>query len=166
MRNRILGALSALFLALGLSLAGATPAHAAFGGVTADNSISLYQWTGLGAQVAGNRWQTSFSNVINNHGGCINIGAATWANGTPVADNSGSLMYKIGNTSTYHPYYVRVFNWANCNGGGGSKGLGYLAPNYQYSLDDLNSYFYTSPQIGPYKLFHTISSIEIRDPLG
>lgn len=167
MRNRIAAAAAAVLLALGLSLAGAAPAHAAFGGVTADNSISLYQWTGLGAQVEGNRWQTSFTNVINNHGGCINIAPAKWANNTPVADNSASLMWRVGaSTQAYSRFTIRVFNWANCNGGGGSKGMGYLAPGTQYSLDNLNNYYYPDPSVGPYKLYRTISSIQIRDPLG
>jgi hypothetical protein len=164
MKNRIMAALAALALTAGLSLAGATPAHAAFGGVTADNSISLYQWTGLGAEVAGNRWQTSFNNVIA-QGGCLNIGGATWANGTKVADNSASLMYRVGNTSAYSAYTIRVFNWANCNGGGGSKYMGYLAANTQYTLDNLNNYYYTEPQVGPHKLYHTITSVQVRNPL-
>ncbi|MET0416530.1 MAG: hypothetical protein ABW022_10975 [Actinoplanes sp.] len=166
MKNRFLAALAALFIALGISVAPASPAQAAFGGVCADNAVCLYQWTGLGAEVAGNRWQSSFNNIINS-GGCLNItNAAKWANGTYVSDNSASLMYRVGNTSTYHPYYITVFNWANCQTGGGSKGMGYLAPNTQYSLDNLNNYYYTFPQVGPHKLYHTITSIEIRNPIG
>lgn len=161
--------LAAFAVVISFALAGLTPAapaQAVYAGTCATNSFCLYPWTGYGAPAAGDRWQTSYNNVINYHGGCINIGSATWDNGTPVADNSASLMFNTGSGSTYAGYYIRVFNWANCNGGGGSKGLGYAGSNgYIYQLSNLDSYYYTDPQVGPYKLYHTITSIQIRNPL-
>lgn len=160
MKNRILAALTALALALGLSMVTASPAQAAFGGVTAANSISFYQWTGLGAQVEGDRWQTSYSNIIN-AGGCLNL-AGTWANGTSRNDNTGSAMWKT-TVSGYEQYAITVFNWSNCNAAGQFKVIGYLgSAGSQFSIDNLNDVTYSNPAGTTMKLYHTITSIGIR----
>jgi hypothetical protein len=159
MKTRILATLSALLLTLGLSLAGPAPAQAAFGGVCANNSFCLYQWTGLGAQVANNRWQSSYNNIIGGDG-CLTLGSAAWANGTLVTDNSASIMWKT-TVSGYENYAITVFNWQGCNAAGPFKVIGYLgSANTQYSLDNLNNYVYSNAT--QYKLYHTISSIGIR----
>ena len=142
----------------------ATPAQAAFGGVCANNSICLYQWTGLGAQVAGNRWQSSFSNIIYNHNGCLNLAGATWANGTLVNDNSGSLMYVV--TGGYSNYAIRIYDWVNCNFSGPSRNIGYAADNTTYAMDNLNDYLFSNNNPTGKSPYHNITSIGISDPLG
>lgn len=162
MKNRFLAALAAFVMALGVSLSGAAPAQAAFGGVCAGNSICLYQWTGLGAQVEGDRWQSSYNNIISNHGGCLNLGNATWDNGTLVRDNSGSLMWKT-TVSGYQNYAITVFNWAGCNSSGPFRVIGYAgSAGSQYSLDHLGNYLYNNNNPTNTTLYHTISSIGIR----
>lgn len=142
--------------------AATAPAHAAFGGVCNGNAFCAYQWTGLGAQVANDRWQSSYTNIINNHGGCINLAGATWDNGTAVNDNTGSLMWNTVD-SGYDQYAITVFNWANCNTSGQWKVIGYLGGALSmYSLDNLNNYTYQSPPGTTMKLYHTITSIGIR----
>jgi len=157
--------LVATLMSIGLSVGlGAAPANAAFGGVCANNSICLYQWTGLGAQVEGNRWQSSFNNIINYHNGCLNLGSATWANGTPVNDNAGSLMYVV--TSGYSNYAIRIYDWVNCNFSGPSRNIGYAANNTTYSMDNLNYYLFSNNNPNGYSPYHRITSIGISDPLG
>lgn len=153
--------LAVLFVSvLGVGVA-ASPAHAAFGGVCSGDAFCLYQWTGLGAQVEGNRWQSSYYNITNNHGGCINLAGATWANGTLVNDNSGSIMWKT-QSSGYTQYAITVFNWTNCNTSGQWEVIGYLgSAGSQFSLDNLNNYDY-SDSGSSISLYHTITSIGIR----
>ena len=135
--QRVRITLTALFVAL-LGATGAavvaTPAQAAFGGNCATNSICLYQWTGFGAQVAGDRWQSSFNNIIS-QGGCLNVYSAYWDNGTAINNNSGSLMYVV--SSGYANYAIRVYDWENCNASGPSRGIGYAANNTTYPMDNL-----------------------------
>ena len=141
--------------------AGVAPAQAAFGGVCSGNAFCLYQWTGLGAQVENDRWQSSYTNIINNHGGCINLAGATWDNGTPVNDNSGSLMWKTVD-SGYTQYAITVFNWTNCNTSGQWEVIGYLGGALtMYSLDNLHDYHYGDSG-SSIELYHTITSIGIR----
>lgn len=153
--------LASLFAAALMVVSTPAPALAAFGGVCAGDSFCLYQWTGLGAQVEGNRWQTSYYNVINNHGGCINLGSAAWANGTLVNNNSGSIMWKT-QSSGYTQYAITVFNWVNCNTDGQWEVIGYLgAAGTQYTLDNLTNYDYGDSG-SSLTLYHTITSIGIR----
>jgi hypothetical protein len=157
---RVRLALAVLFAAV-LGAGGlANPAQAAFGGTCATNAFCLYQWTGLGAQVAGDRWQSSYTNIIVNHGGCLNLGSATWDNGTPVNDNTGSAMVNTGsNGGAYTQYAVTLFNWTNCNTSGQWKVIGYLGDNTSYALDNFNNYLYNNSSIS---LYHTVTSIGIR----
>lgn len=151
-------ALAGLLAAMLGAVSFVSPASAAFGGVCASNSFCLYQWTGLGAQVEGNRWQSSYNNIISGDG-CLTLGSAAWANGTLVTDNSGSIMWKT-TVGGYEQYAITVFNWQNCNASGPFKVIGYLgSAGSQYSLDNLNNYTYSNSTI---KLYHTITSIGIR----
>lgn len=159
--SRVRLMLAAVFVGvLGVGVS-ASPANAAFGGLCAADAFCLYQWTGLGAQVAGNRWQSSYDNFLLNHGGCINMAGATWANGTPVDNNSGSIMWRTV-SSGYTQYAITVFNWANCNTSGQWEVIGYLgSAGSQYSLDNLTHYDY-SDSGSSISLYHTISSVGIR----
>lgn len=154
-------AFTALVVTLGMALGiGAAPAQAAFGGVCAGNAFCLYQWTGLGAQVEGNRWQTSYAN-LEGSGGCITLGSAKWANGTNVGNNSGSIMWKT-TSGIWEQYAITVFNWDGCNTAGQWEVIGYAgSAGTQWSLDNLNNYAY-SDSGSSIKLYHTISSIGFR----
>ena len=161
-KHRIMAALAAIVVAVGLTVAPAAPARAAYGGTCATNAICLYQGVGLWTQVAGDRWQSSFNNIINN-GGCLNLGNAAWDNGTLVRDNSGSLMYVVG--SGYSNYAIRVYDWVNCNFSGPSRNIGYAANNTTYTMDNLNNYLFSNNNPNGFPLYHRITSIGISDPL-
>lgn len=159
LRLAIASFISALMLAAGFTVA--TPAQAAFGGLCSANSFCLYQWTGLGAQVENNRWQSSYGNFIGHSGGCIDLSGPTWANGTPVNNNSGSLMWRT-TVGGWEQYAITVFNWANCNTAGQWEVIGYLgSAGSQFSYDNLSNYDY-SDSGSAITLYHTISSISIR----
>jgi len=160
--KRAFAALAASIV-VGFGLAAtATPAQAAFGGYCAADAFCAYQWTGLGAQVEGDRWQSTYFNFTVAHDGCINLAGATWDNGTPVNDNTGSLMWYT-QSSGYTQYAITVFNWANCNTSGQWKVIGYLgAAGSTFNMDNLNNYTYQSPAGSTLKLYHTITSIGIR----
>lgn len=167
MRNkfglRVRVTLAALFAAVLGAGAAVSPAQAAYGGTCAANAICLYQGVGFWTQVAGDRWQSSFNNIINN-GGCLNLGNAAWDNGTLVRDNSGSLMWTA--TSGYSNYAIRVYDWVNCNFSGPSRNIGYAANNTTYNMDNLNEYLFSNNNPNGFPLYHRITSIGISDPLG
>ncbi len=149
--------LAALFVGLLGVGAAASPAQAASGGACSLNSFCLYQWTDFGTQVANDRWQTSFANILGHSNRCINIPPATWANGTGVSDNSGSMAWY--GSATWGTYSIAYFNWTNCQTGGGWGETGYLTGGG--NLSNLNSYVYpTAPSIS---LYHTITSIQINN---
>lgn len=151
--------LTTLAVMTGLSFG--APAQAAFGGICNGNAFCLYQWVGYGAQVEGNRWQSSYYNITVNHGGCLNLGNAAWANGTLVKNNSGSIMWKTVD-SGWEQYAITVFNWDNCNTSGEWEVIGYLGGALsQYGLDNLTNYDYSDSGSGM-TLYHTINSIGIR----
>jgi hypothetical protein len=147
---------AALVVAATLGLLGvAQPAQAASGGACSNNAFCLYQWADFGAQVANDRWQTSFNNINNHANRCINIPPATWANGTGVADNSGSMAWN--GSAEWADWSIAYFNWTNCQTGGGWGETGYLSGGG--NLYNLSAYVYPSkPTIS---LYHTITSIQI-----
>jgi hypothetical protein len=162
MRKFITGLLAAVLMTVG-AVSVASPAQAAYGGTTAWNSFSLYQWTGLGAQYEGDRWQTSYQNVINN-GGCLNV-SGSWINGTAKNNNTASFMFRTSG-SAYAGYTLRVYDWPNCNDNGFSRYISYLGGDgYQNITSNLNDWWYNDPYSGSIKLNRTISSIKIRNPL-
>lgn len=75
----------------------------------ADGTVCLYQWTTYGAD----RWSSTFSNFWNHPNGCINLTNTYWDNGTPVWDNSGSMI--INGNSVWYPVNVQIYNSVNCN---------------------------------------------------
>lgn len=155
MRTRVLAAFAALLLALGLPLAGATPAQAASGGACWSNSFCLYQWADFGAQVTNDRWQISFNSINSRTNRCVNIRPAEWANGTPVWDNSMSMAW-YGSTA-WKDWSIAYFNSGNCSGATGWGETGYLSGGG--NLSDLRNWVYPSqPSIS---LYHTIASIQI-----
>ena len=155
----VLAALAVSLLAVGaVTVQGATPAQAAAGGNCAANSFCLYQWTNYGALDAGDRWQTTFSNFYNHGNQCINISPATWDNGTPVADNSGSMQWN--GSSTWSDYTITFYNWVNCNAAGAWGQTPYLSGAAGYP--DLSAFTYPSPAGTTIKPFHTITSVDIQ----
>jgi hypothetical protein len=157
MRTRLFALLATVLLAAGVSLSGATPALAAAGGTCSPNSFCLYQWTGCGAQVAGDRWQSSLYNIYNHPNHCLNIPPATWDNGTPVADNSGSLQWRV-NQDLWAGHTIVVYNWANCNQGGGWAFWVPESSGSSYSNANLSSLTWIQTNI---TLYHTITSIAV-----
>lgn len=141
--------LLSLGLALGIGLT-ATPAQAARQGCP-DQSICLYQNIGF----AGQRWQTSITNVYYHTNNCLNIAPAQWSNGTPVGDNSAGLVVDNAvETSPWIHYNIYVHQWSNCNPDGGVK----VFTGSAYEWGNLNNYFYTGTT---YTMYHSISSLEL-----
>lgn len=157
MMTKLRLALASLFsiLMIGAGISVASPAQAASGGTCSLNSFCLYQWNGFGAQVANDRWQTSFQNLANQ--GCINLGNAAWANGTLVRDNSASMAWY--GSSQWAGWTIGYHNWANCQDGGGWGNTTYL--NVSGQLDPLSGLTYPSAQGTNISLYHTITSISI-----
>lgn len=169
MIKRFAAAIAASLLILAGSMTIGAPAQAAFGGTCAANSFCLYPWTGLGAPVAGDRWQSSISNIANHTDGgvqgCLNLGSATWNNGTPVNDNAASAMVNMTSTGNHWAYYtLDTYNWANCNAAGQSGHLTYLPDGHLEGWDNLNNEGYDLPAGTTMKMYHTITSIRVRCP--
>lgn len=127
------------------------PAQAASLHGCPDDTVCLYQWINYGAD----RWQSSFNNLMLHSLGCVNLTQpmAYWDNGTPVTDNSGSLVINNQNWGT--AYYVSVFNWANCNSGGGISSYGFRVGDA--AEPDLRNV----PLGGGITAYHTITSIQL-----
>lgn len=145
---------------LGALSFGVAPAQAAFGGACAGNSFCLYQWKDLDGPTAGSRWQSSYTNIYNHSGHCLNIPAATWANGDPVSDNSASAMLTTNaNGGAWSGYSITMFNWTNCNSAGQWKVLDYLGDNTSDAWNDLAAIKYQYPSGSTMTLYHTVTSI-------
>lgn len=147
----------ALLLAALLTLAGlavAAPAQAADAGNCSAESFCLYQWTDYKAQVTGDRWQTSFDNMLAHPNGCINLAGAVWDNGSPVADNTASMQWN--SNATYRDYVITFYNWTNCNGAGAWGQTPFLTGPAGWT--DLHFGYPSSPSISVY---HTITSVQI-----
>lgn len=89
-------------------------------GSCADDRVCLYQWVQLG----GERWQSTISNIINNHNGCLNLSPATWSNGTPVNDNTAG--HAITHSGIFPNRILSLYNYVNCpaNSAGGRYAVG------------------------------------------
>jgi len=157
MRTRLFALLATVLLASGISLSGATPALAAAGGTCSENSICLYQWTNFGAQVSGDRWQSSLYNINIHPGSCLNLAPAAWDNGTPVNDNSGSLQWRI-NQDLWVGHTILVYNWVNCNNSGGFGFWSVNSSSASYSNANLSSITWINSDS---TLYHTITSIAV-----
>lgn len=132
--------------------AAASPARAATVQGCPGQSLCLYQAQGFAQE----RWQTSLNNVYQHTNMCLNIPNAQWSNGTPVADNAGSLVVNNNDPASPWIYYnVYVHNWANCNGGGGYR-------LFQPSVQQV-AYLSAMPYIPDtgQALYHTITSVEL-----
>jgi|SRR6185436_2628549 len=148
--------LALLFVAILATIGIATPAQASstWHGCPV-STVCLYQ----AQNYLQERWQSSLTNVYNSSYGsttqCLNLPPAQWSNGTPVYDNSGSM---ISNndvvTSPWVNYNVYYFNWAGCNPGGGyglfiggtADGSSTLSGNYPYGA--ANPRYHTITSIG------------------
>lgn len=153
MRSRIIAILAAFFIAAGLF--SPAPAQASPYQGCPDQSICLYQ----AKNYQQNRWTSSLNNVFQHTNQCLNIPNAAWANGTPVSDNSASLV--VNNSVVDSPwifYNIYVHQWANCNSGGGYR----LFQTGTVGLYDLTQYTYSGIS-GPQTLgmYHNITSIEL-----
>lgn len=143
MIKRFTAWLMAALLFVSLLFTGGSPALAAAGGnCTSGGFVCLYQWLNRGAQVSGNRWQSSMSNIYAHSNHCVSLlsPVATWANGTEVYHNSGSYMQT--STSAYGNYFVYLWGNSNCTGSIGghlitmNTGVGYIWDD----LRDLDAY--------------------------
>lgn len=157
MRTRLLALLAIAVLAVGISLSGASPALAAAGGTCSQNSFCLYQWIDYGAQVSGDRWQSSLYNINIHPNHCLNLSPATWANGTPVNDNSGSLQWRV-NQDVWVGHTILVYNWINCNQDGGFGFWTVDSNPDAYSISNLSNITWVNNNI---TLYHTITSIAV-----
>lgn len=158
MRTRLFALFATVLMAVGIGLSGANPAQAAAGGTCAMNSFCLYQWTNYGAQVSGDRWQSSLNNIHNHPAHCLNLSPATWNNGTPVNDNSGSVQWRANAQTSYGQ--IMVFNWINCNPNGGWAML-MAAGNWdEYNYNNLSTLTWTGTNTNV-SLYHTITSIMV-----
>jgi len=158
MRNKIITGLAALLLATAGMLFIASPAQASVLGCPAD-TICLYQWINFGAPAGATNpgWKSSFHNLVYGNAGCINLTdpAAYWPNGTPVWDNSGSLVVN-GSGAYGQQDGISFYNSLNCNSNTGV--ISYDA-NWTSSESDLR----TVPMGYGYYAYHTIASIGWRE---
>lgn len=118
MRRKLLAAMLAGLLGT-TALVSPAKANSIYGcgSATVDNVICLFQNTNYGA----GKWISSFQNIYNHPGNCLNISPAQWPNGTPVNDNSWALVVNGDGTPTnvWRYYDIYIFNWINCNVDGG-----------------------------------------------
>lgn len=157
MRTRVSTLLATVLLAVGISLSGATPASAAAGGTCSENAFCLYQWVDYGAQVAGDRWQSSLTNIYNHPEHCLNLAPATWDNGTAVNDNSGSLQWRV-NQQLWAGHTIEIYNWINCNPDGGFGFWTVPSANSSDGISNLTTRQWVNNSI---TLYHTVTSIAV-----
>ena len=158
MRTRLFALFASALLAAGISVSGATPAHAAFGGTCAENSFCLYQWVDFGTQIPDDRWQTSLYNISIHQQRCLNIAPINWNNGTPVNDNSASMVIRV-NGATWANHTIEVFNWVNCNPDGGYDYFTATSTDWSYTVSNLNNLLYL--RASDIHLYHTITSVAV-----
>lgn len=108
-----------------------------------------------------NMWQSSLNNVhLHTSGGvssCLNLAPATWANGTPVTDNSGSVIVNNRTDAAWTQYNVYLFNWVNCNPGGGYD---FYTGGSLMSVPYLDQHFFIgAPSISEYHAFTSVGLI-------
>lgn len=129
--KKLKGVLVAL-VAMASMLTISSPASAADGGACAARSVCLYQWVGYGAQVAGNRWQSSLTNIYNHTNGCLTLGSATWANGTPVSANSAGI--RITGDYSWDGWNIVLFDGNGCTGA-----VKHISLGGPYNVSDLHN---------------------------
>lgn len=158
MRFRFLERLGVLLAALTLAVFGAvTPASAAALHGCPDDYVCLYQWINYGAPAgdANPGWKSSFYNLYAHTNNCINLTspAAYWPNGTQVWDNSAGLV--VNNATWPSTWYISIYNWANCNSGGGIASTATLGADTTWpNLNDV-------PIGGGLTAYQTTTSIRI-----
>lgn len=115
------------------------------------NSLCLYQWVNFGAA----KWCSTFANFWNNPNNCITITPATWPNGTPVSDNSGSLIANGNGDYDGVHYSGDVYDSGNCNAQAGVAGF---PAHFYYQVSNLQNLL-LAPSTTAY---HRISSVAFR----
>lgn len=153
MKTRVSLLIAAILAALGISIA-ESPAMASVQHGCADSTFCAYQAKNEGQEI----WHTSLYNIhLHTDGGvasCLDIPPAKWSNGTNVADNTGSAVLNDNTDIAWSAYDVYVYNWTDCNPGGGYyifHGSGVV------TLSDLSVDFYAgAPTVS---LYHTITSV-------
>ena len=147
-------AIAAALLSLG-SLALVTPAQAATVDGCGESTLCLYPEKNEGASP----WHSSMNNIhLHTDGGvssCLDIPPANYPNGTHAYDNSGSLVLNDNTDLAWEAYDVYVYNWTDCNPGGGY----YVLHGSNVDVEgDLSVDFYVgAPSI---YLYHTITSVK------
>jgi len=154
--RRFIAVLAAFLFAAAGVVGVASPASASVLGCGADQ-VCLYQWLNFGAPAGATNpgWKSSFHNLLSQH--CINLTnpAAYWPNGTPVWDNSASLVVN-GSGAYGQQDGVSFYNSLNCNS---NTGVTSYNANWTSSEADLR----TVPiGYGNYA-YHTIASIGWRE---
>jgi hypothetical protein len=137
-------AVASITASLGLG-AIASPAQAALSDCTPNvEEVCLWQNINYGAGL----WKSSFTNIYINHNGCLNLRYADYDNGDPLYDTSASLAIRASVGSVN--YFVKIYEWQNCNEDGRSKTFTTYA-NTQV------------PHLGTYNptWYHTIASIRV-----
>lgn len=82
------------------------------------DSVCLYQWVGFsgpaGSPIPG--WKSSFTNIASHLNSCLDLQVplAEWANGTPVHDNSASIVVN-GAGDISDKINIRVYDQAYCD---------------------------------------------------
>lgn len=156
MRNKIIAFLASLALIVGGVFVAATPAQASVLGCPSD-TVCLYQWLNFGAPAGAPNpgWKSSFHNLVYGNAGCINLTqpAAYWANGTPLWDNSASLVVN-GSGAYGQQDSITFYNSLNCSAATGETG-GYNASKTSSESDLRNVPIGWNGQ----SAYHTIASI-------
>ncbi len=105
--------------------------------------------------MSGDRWQTSFDNLIAHPNHCINLAGAQWDNGTAVADNTASMAWN--SNASYRDYVVTFYDWVNCNGDGPWGQTPFLTGIAGYP--DLH---FGYPHDTSVSTYHSITSVDIQ----
>lgn len=146
MKRKISLLIATIAATLGLGLA-ATPALAADGGTcSSPGYVCLYQWENLGAQVAGDHWQSSMYNLRIHSNNCVSLLSpiARWNNGTEVYHNSGSMVISGGGA---YGAFIYMWTGSNCTGTFAS-----FRSDQVWQINDLHDA----------GIYHTIGSIQYR----
>ena len=118
--KRILAALLAAMLGVGLGLSTAQPASANGAGRGCNDvgitniRVCLYNWVLWNKD--GGFWQRDLATVNQN---CVNLANHSWHNGGPVNDATSSLVITAGTVPTNTTFRVRLYNWTNCSSANG-----------------------------------------------
>lgn len=151
-KSKILAAFAVLAVAV-FGFAGPAAASTTHG--CPDDTLCLYQWTGYGAPAGATNpgWKSSFYNLSIHPNGCINLFSPNWPNGTPVNNNSASLIVN-GSGAYSGKVYVSVYNDENCIP---NDGVASFNANWSTGTSDLHTLQISASQ----NAYHTITSVQI-----